>query len=197
MKPFNEDVFKQFPILKTQRLTLREIRVEDAKRIFDMRSNGRVNQFIARPNMQSADDATKLAERTIAAYQNKQAIGWAGILRDSQEIIGTCGFNSIDVMNLRAEIGGEMATEYWGKNIAQEAVREILRFGLYEMNLHSIEAKVSPQNKSAIYVLEHLGFEKEAHYKDRIYFNGNFIDMAVYTLIKGNEQFNVNNSISE
>lgn len=184
---FNEEVFKQFPILKTSRLTLREIRVEDAKRIFDMRSNGRVNQFIARPNMQAEDDAMKLAERTIAAYHNKQAIGWAGILRNNQEIIGTCGFNSIDVMNLRAEIGGEMATEYWGKNIAQEAVREILRFGLYEMNLHSIEAKVSPHNKSAIYVLEQLGFKKEAHYKDRVYFNEKFSDMAVYTLIKGSE----------
>jgi ribosomal-protein-alanine N-acetyltransferase len=189
MEVFNQDVFNQFPVLKTSRLTLREIKVEDAKRIYDMRSNGMVNQFIARPNMQAEDDAMMLAERTIAAYQNKQAIGWAGILRNNQKIIGTCGFNSIDVMNLRAEIGGEMATEYWGKNIAQEAVREILRFGLYEMNLHTIEAKVSPQNKSAIYILEQLGFIKEAHFKNRIYFNKNFMDMAVYTLHKGSELF--------
>ena len=193
MEVFNQDVFNQFPVLKTSRLTLREIRVEDAKRIYDMRSNGRVNQFIARTNMQAEDDAMKLAESTIAAYHNKQAIGWAGILRDNQEIIGTCGFNSIDVMNLRAEIGGEMATEYWGKNIAQEAVREILRFGLYHMNLHTIEAKVSPQNRGAIYVLEQLGFEKEAHFKDRIYFNGNYSDMAVYTLLKGKALFDEKN----
>ncbi len=193
MEVFNQDVFNQFPVLKTSRLTLREIRVEDAKRIYDMRSNGRVNQFIPRPNMQAEDDAMKLAERTVAAFHNKQAIGWAGILRDSQEIIGTCGFNSIDIMNLRAEIGGEMATEFWGKNIAQEAVCEILRFGLYHMNLHTIEAKVSPQNRGAIYVLEQLGFEKEAHFKDRIYFNGNFSDMAVYTLLKGKELFDEKN----
>lgn len=189
METFNHDVFSSFPLIKTDRLTLREIRLADAKRIFDMRSNGRVNTFIARHNMQDQEDAKALAERTINAYNNKQAIGWAGILRENQEIIGTCGFNMIDTYNLRAEIGGEMATEYWGKNIAIEAVQAIIQFGLNAMNLHSIEAKVSPQNRSAIYLMEKLGFVKEAHFKDRILFNDSFYDMAVYTLIKGNETY--------
>jgi ribosomal-protein-alanine N-acetyltransferase len=188
MLQLNASVFDSFPVLKTPRLTLREIRLTDAPQIFAMRANGRVNQFIARPNMQQPEAAESLAERTIQAFQNKQAIGWAGILRNNNEIIGTCGFNSIDILNMHAEIGGEMATEFWGKKIAIEAVKAILHFGLHTMNLHTIEAKVSPQNKSAIYVMEQLGFEKEAHYKDRIYYNGSFLDMAVYTLIKGKEQ---------
>ncbi len=189
MNTFNSKVFDTFPIIKTSRLILREIRLEDAKRIFDMRSNGRVNTFIARPNMQKQEDALGLAERTINAFNNKQAIGWAGILRDNNEIIGTCGFNMIDTYNLRAEIGGEMATEYWGKNIAIEAVMAIIRFGLEEMNLHSIEAKVSPNNRGAIYLMEQIGFVKEAHFKDRILFNNTFSDMAVYTLLRGNENY--------
>ncbi|MES2655544.1 MAG: GNAT family protein [Bacteroidota bacterium] len=189
MEKLNMEVFDKFPVLKTKRLTLREIRKEDAKRIYDMRSNGRVNAFIARPEMDKHEDALRLAERTIEAYNNKQAIGWAGILRDSNEIIGTCGFNSIDRLNLRAEIGGEMATEYWGKHIAIEAVIAIIQFGLEEMNLHSIEAKVSPDNRGAIALMEQIGFKKEAHYKDRIYFKERFSDMAVFTLLKGNEQY--------
>lgn len=188
MQLFNHKVFDDFPVLKTNRLTLREIRPEDAKRIYAMRSNGRVNQFIARPQMQKEEDALSLAERTIAAYNNKQAIGWAGLLRENNAIIGTCGFNMIDMNNLRAEIGGEMATENWGKHIAIEAVLAIIQFGLFKMNLHSIEAKVAPDNRGAIFLMEQIGFVKEAHYKDRIYFNGKFMDMAVYTLIKGNER---------
>jgi hypothetical protein len=31
--------------------------------------------------------------------------------------------------------------------------------------------------------MEQLGFVKEAHYNDRIYFEGQFKDMAVYTLV--------------
>jgi ribosomal-protein-alanine N-acetyltransferase len=187
MKTFNSEVFDAFPVLKTNRLTLREIRTSDAAYIFDMRANNRVNEFIARPQMQTQAQAINLTEKTISSFQNKQAIGWAGILHN-KNIIGTCGFNSIDVINLHAEIGGEMATEYWGKGIALEAVKAILGYGLNTMNLHTIEAKVSPQNRSAIYVLEQLGFEKEAHFKERILFNNQFLDMAVYTLRKGYER---------
>jgi [ribosomal protein S5]-alanine N-acetyltransferase len=186
MKEFYHSVFDAFPVLTTPRLTLREILPEDAKRIYDMRSSGRVNEFIARPNMNELAAAENLVERTRNAYNQKMAIGWAGLLRDGQEIIGTCGFNTIEPQNLHAEIGGEMATEYWGKGIALEAVKAILHFGINTLNLQTIEAKVSPQNRSAIYVMEQLGFVKEAHYKNRILFNGEFKDMAVYTLHSSN-----------
>lgn len=183
----NSAIFETFPIIKTARLTLRDIRVSDAENIYKMRSNGRVNQFIARPSMGNYEDSIKLVERTRDAYKNKLAIGWAGLLRDNNEIIGTCGYNQIDFANLRAEIGGELSVDYWGKNVALEAVIGIINFGLNTMNLHSIEAKVSPENRGAIFVMEKIGFKKEAHYVDRIYFNNKFSDMAVYTLIKGNE----------
>ena len=63
-----------------------------------------------------------------------------------------------------------------------EAVQAIITFGFEKMNLHAIEALVSPENRGAIFLLETLGFEKEAHFRDRIYFNGAYSDMAVYTL---------------
>lgn len=185
----NTDVFNTFPILKTERLTLRDIRITDAEEIYKMRASGRVNQFIARNNMSNFEDSKLLIEKTNTAFKNKMAIGWAGILRNNNAIIGTCGFNQIDYPNLRAEIGGELSVDYWGKNIAIEAVSTIIKFGLNNLNLHSIEAKVSPNNRGAIYLMEQLGFKKEAHFVDRIYFYGNFSDMAVYTLLKGNENF--------
>lgn len=113
------------------------------------------------------------------------------MLREDDKIIGTCGFNQIDFPNLRAEIGGELSTDYWGKNIAMEAVETIIRFGFDSINLHTIEAKVSPDNKGAIFLLQKIGFKKEAHFVDRIFFNGKYADMAVYTLIKGNENYSL------
>src|SRR5690606_9146672 len=129
---------------------------------FEMRSSGRVNQFIARDRMENIEDSTKLAEKTMLGYQNRVCIGWAGVLRENHSSIGTCGFNQIDFQNLRAEIGGELSVDYWGKNIALEAVATICKFGLTQMNLHTIEAKVSPENRGAIFLLEKIGFLKEA-----------------------------------
>jgi len=181
----NNRVFETFPQLQTRRLILRAIAPDDAPLIFRMRRDGRVNRFIARGDMQDMEAAESLVARTVSAFEARQGIGWAGVLKNSGAMIGTCGFNAIDYPNLRAEIGGELSADYWGRQLALEAVQAIVTFGLEAMNLHSIEARVSPQNRGAIYLMEHLGFRKEAHFKDRIFFNGTFSDMAVYTLIKG------------
>lgn len=185
----DESIFDNFPTLKTKRLTLREIQPSDAAEIFDMRRNRRVNQFIARPVMQDLESAEKLVERVDEMFKTKNGIPWAGILRDGQRIIGTCGFNAIDHPNHHAEIGGELSTEFWGKHIAVEAVTEILRFGLQTMQLRTIEAKVMPGNRGAIFLLEHLGFKKEAHFRDRMFFKNKYHDLAVYTLLSGDETF--------
>jgi len=73
---FNNKVFDSFPILKTDRFTLREIRISDGKAIYKMRSNDRVNQFIPRPRMMDEIQGNDLADRTAKAYVNKQGIGW-------------------------------------------------------------------------------------------------------------------------
>ena len=185
----DESIFKDFPVLKSKRLTMRSIQAVDAVEIFNMRRNKRVNQFMVRPEMDAIETAEKLVEKVDEMYRSKNGIGWAGILRDGERIIGTCGYNSIDHPNHRAEIGGEMSTEFWGKHIAMEAVTEILRFGLGRMGLHTIEAKVMPGNRGAIFLLEHFGFKKEAHYRDRVHDNGKYRDLAVYTLLNGEETF--------
>lgn len=179
-RTLNMSVFERFPELETRRLQLRDIRLEDAEAIFGMRSSSRVNRFIPRPDMEQNEQAIDLVKRTRAAFENKQAIGWAARIKGGGEIIGTCGFNQIEHGNLRAEIGGEMSVEYWGQRYALEAVQEIVRFGIEELGLHTIEAKVSPDNRGAIFILESLGFIREAYYRDRAYFKCEWKDLAVY-----------------
>lgn len=180
----NSKVFEEFPVLRTERLLLREISEEDGDAIFKMRSNGHVNRFIPRPTMEEPKSGKELALKTAEAFYRKEVIGWAGVLRGKGAIIGTCGFNTIDFYNLRAEIGGELDVDYWGKHIALEAVKAIVDFGFRELGLHTLEAKVAPENRGSVFLLDYLGFEKEAHYKDRVYFKGQFSDMAVYTLFR-------------
>lgn len=183
MKTINEQYFQEFPILQTNRLLLRNLSLEDANSVFKMRANSMVNRFIGRDNMAEEKNAKELVNKTINAYKNKQAIAWAGVLRDEKLIIGTCGLMGIEHQNRRAEIGGEMWVDYWGKNLAIEAVTAIVNFGFEKLNLLAIEAKVSPLNRGAIAILSNLGFEQEAYFKDRFFHHGNYHDLAVYTCI--------------
>lgn len=104
----NLTCFESFPELKTKRLTLRSIQPQDAEQIFQMRSNQATNRYILRNQMTDAESAKELVANVNQGYQDKQALAFAGLLRDKKEIIGTCGFNRFDMMNNRAEIGGEL-----------------------------------------------------------------------------------------
>jgi ribosomal-protein-alanine N-acetyltransferase len=184
-----KSVFEKFPVLYTQRLVLRELRSADAMKIFSMRSNGIGDHFLARLNMSNPAAAERMIEKSIQQHKSGKGIGWVGVLKENNEIVGTCGFNNIDHYNMSAEIGGELSTEHWGKKMAGEAVYEIIRFGFNVMNLHTIQAKVSPGNKGAILILKQMGFKQEALFTDRVCFNGKFSDLAIFSLIKGEQTF--------
>src|ERR1017187_8017486 len=183
MMTINESVFDRFPVLKTKRLLLREIMDEDAQAIFEMRQYPGLNRFITREAPDSLEQVSEVVDKCKKSFITRQGIAWAALLREGEKMIGTCGFNRIEPQNLRAELGGELSSRYWGKGIALEAVEAIIAFGMVEMKLHSIEARLWPENRGAIAILEYLGFEKEAHFKEACYFQGRFIDIAVYTLI--------------
>jgi len=174
--------FRVFPVLETRRITMRKIKPSDAETIFEMRSNGRMNQFVLREDMTAISDAGTLVNKVTDAYRNKTGLGWAGVYKENDQLIGTCGFNRIDHQNNRAEIGGEMAVDFWGKYLALEALDAILDYGFAKMKLHSVEARVISSNRSAIHVLKQLGFEREAYFRDRVFFNDEYHDLAVYTL---------------
>lgn len=182
MESLNEQAFLTFPELETPRLLLREIRPTDAPQILAMRASQRVNRFIPRAPMADLAEAEALVARTRQAYADRQAIGWAAVRKGTDTIMGTCGLTGIEHRNLRAEIGGELQTDHWGKHMAIEAVTAICQYGLHTLGLHTIEAKVHPDNRGAIALLSALGFVKEAHFRERGVHNGRFIDMAVYTL---------------
>ncbi len=180
--------FTTFPVLHTPRLTLRKILLEDAERIFEMRANWRNNQFMLRPDMQDYAKAEDLVKAVDDGYNDQKMMAWAGLLRDEKTIVGTCGFNRIDHQNLRAEIGGELYIEYWGKHIALEAVQAIIDYGFNGMKLHSIEAKINPGNRGAIHLVEQLGFLREAYFKEYGYYEGSFHDLAIYSKLNPKQQ---------
>ena len=65
----------------------------------------------------------------------------------------------------------------------QEALICIINYAFAVMGLHSIEANVNPGNLASIRLLEKLGFVREAYFKENYYYQGQFLDSAIYTLL--------------
>ncbi|MDQ6787834.1 MAG: GNAT family N-acetyltransferase, partial [Acidobacteriota bacterium] len=97
--------FNPFPLLSTERLTLREIESSDAGEMFVLRSNARVMRFIDRPLAERLEDAQKLIELMIDLQAKNDAVTWAITLSGERKMIGTINFWKIQKENYRAEIG--------------------------------------------------------------------------------------------
>lgn len=184
IKTIDESAFQEFPILKSKRLTMRPIQLSDAPEIFSMQTDDLVLRYIVKKKPETLQEVKELIDYINDAYDKQEMLCWAAVIRDGERIIGTCGFNRIEKDNLRAEIGGALSPRYWGVGVAYEAVKKIVEYGLNDLGLHAIEAKVDAENRSAIFLLEQLGFVREGYFKDRMYFEGEFHDMAVYTKFK-------------
>ncbi len=66
----------------------------------------------------------------------------------------------------------------------KEALLAVHDFGFKEMKLHSIEAHINPANTASAAILESAGYIREAYFREDYFFNGIFLDSAIYSLLE-------------
>jgi len=175
--------FTPFPIISTERLLLRQVNKNDAYELFMLRSDKTVMHFIDRPMAVSINDALQLIEKINEALIHNDGITWAITLKNYAKLVGTIGFWRIIKEHYRAEIGYMLHADLQGKGIMQEAMTAVLDYGFKIMKLHSVEANVNPANTASIKLLERNNFIKEAYFKENFYYDGKFLDSAIYSLL--------------
>jgi len=175
--------FHPFPFLSTERLNLRRISDEDDEEIFFLRSDKEMLQFLDRDPAQSIDEARQWIRTINEGIDGNQYIAWAIALKNDPRLIGTITFWNIKKEHYRAEIGYALHRLFQGQGLMQEAMRVVLDHGFTEMNLHSVEANVNPNNTRSIQLLERNGFVREAYHREDYYYNGHFLDSAIYSII--------------
>jgi len=175
--------FKPFPTLSTHRLLLREIVDEDAAQIFFLRSDKQVLQFLDRDPAQSIAEAKEWIQTIRQGIDNNEYIAWAISLKGDKKLIGTITLWNLKKEHYRSEIGYALHPAHQGQGLMQEAMDTVLHYGFKTMKLHSVEANVNPNNAPSIKLLERNNFIREAYHKENYYYNGKFLDSAIYSLI--------------
>ena len=73
-----------------------------------------------------------------------------------------------------------------GKGIVTEAIKVVLKYGFDDLQMHSIEAVIDPENTASERVLQKNGFVKEAHLIENEFAEGKFWDSVIYSILKRN-----------
>lgn len=103
----------------------------------------------------------------------------------THKLIGHISMYSIKRLPfLSALVGYSIDESYTGRGIATEAVGLIVAFGFEKIQLHRIEAYVSPKNTGSVRVLEKSGFMNEGLLKEFLHINGVWEDHYHYAILE-------------
>ena len=157
-------------VIETQRLIFRKLRVEDTEDLFRIYSNSETMKFMGRGSA-SVDEERGHIQRHIENYYDTFGFGlWATVLKEHNRLIGRCGLLFQEIEGRKEpELAYLLDFNYWGKGLATEAARAIIKLGFEQYKFKRIIAVINPQNMSSIRVAEKIGmtYEREiAKYKD-------------------------------
>lgn len=173
--------FNPFPVLQTERLTLRNLSTADVHEVFEIRSNAQSMQYVPRPVAQTLDDAMAVVNMILGFTNRNERINWAVTEKGKDKLIGIIGHVGINQDSNRAEVGYIINQNYERKGYTNEALKAVLDYGFGVMNVHIVEAVIRTENTPSVLLVEKTGFTREAMFRDYINFNG-YHDAYVYTL---------------
>jgi [ribosomal protein S5]-alanine N-acetyltransferase len=177
--------FVAFPVLETKRFLLRLATLDDVADMFRVMSDPQVTRYFGMLPMATPAEAQERVQAIQKAFQEQTGVRWAIVDRANGQLIGTCGFWRLIKPHDRAEIGYELAPEWWGQGVMTEALGAMLDFGFTRMGLHSVEAQIHPANSGSRRVLEKQGFVQEGYFHENFYdpVEARFTDTAVFSLL--------------
>lgn len=170
--------------LYTNRLLLRKVRTSDSSSLFKIWSDPEVTKFMNIDGFTEESQAMEMISHLDKLAIKKQAIRFSIIELNSNEIIGSCGYNSFDIENEKTEIGYEIAKEHWGKGYAPEAISALVEHAFHTLHLNRVEAKVEPENVNSIKVLQKLNFSLEGTLRQAEKSKGRYIDLKIFSKLK-------------
>jgi len=150
--------FTSFPILTTERLTLRRLVIADEQEIFNLRSDSEINKYLDRPLSNTIDDARNFINKVNENINKNDSLYWAITLSDRNILAGTICLSGFSDENNKCEIGYELLTNFQGQGIMKEAAEKVIDYAFNTIKVQKIEAFLHRDNQRSIKLLEKLSF---------------------------------------
>src|ERR1700694_3654440 len=138
----------------TERFVLRRFVEVDAPLIAAMNMDPEVMRYIHAPDA-NVDAAMERARAIIARQRGEYGL-WAIIEESSGEFLGWVALKDLDG-NPEIEVGYGLRQEAWGRGVATEVARELVRYGFEDLGLERIVGVTRPENMASRNVLSKCG----------------------------------------
>ena len=159
-----------YPMLTTERLTLRPFQADDATGMFALCSNPKQTEPVDWPLSDTPQKAGKFLQRIMHC-----GIYWAIVLRSENKVIGAYGCSHFALPAAKKKenslIWLTLLEEYWGQGIASEATEVVLRFAFIGAKVTKILSRHHTSDHAAGEHLRKYGFTPYSTPADKVYTN--------------------------
>jgi [ribosomal protein S5]-alanine N-acetyltransferase len=169
----------------TPRLILRRFVEADAPAFCAYRNDPRIAHY------QSWEACGENEAREFVLNHGAQPFGvpgeWLQIaiaLKATDQLVGDCAvrIHSQDIR--QATIGGTLARPYHRHGFAVEALSGLLDGLFVQAQLHRVVADTDVENSAAWTLMERLGFRREGHLQQSLWFKGRWADEYLYAMLR-------------
>jgi RimJ/RimL family protein N-acetyltransferase len=175
-------------LFESTRLKLRKMTLEDAELYHKWRNDLEV-MYSTNPilDVYPVETTKEFVEQVILGSNNAKS--YIIVEKENERSIGVVSLTNIDYKNRNAECIIDIGEkEYWGNGFGSEALRLLLDYAFYEMNLHRVSLRVFSFNDRAIRMYTKLGFRQEGNSRQGLFRDGKWHDVLHMGILQ-NEYF--------
>jgi diamine N-acetyltransferase len=170
------------PFLIAERIYLRPLEKEDLPLIRKWSNDPEVRQLTGEVTPTSMNGAESFHERVVS---DPNRIWFVIALKEDDRIIGETGllriFHPWRTTDLSIILGEKDA---WGKGYGSEATLLMLDYAFGYLGLHRVAIGVVGFNQRALRFYEKIGFKREGIQRDGYYFNHEFSDFVMMSILE-------------
>ena len=170
-------MMKYFEVVKGDRLYLSPLNINDAELYVKWLTDKEITQYLGNRSVLDVETEREWIRK------NNNGYCFAIVLRDSDKLIGNCGFTNVDMVDRTAEIGIFIGDkEEQNKGYGREAMKILLNYGFNTLGLNNVMLKVYSFNEKAIRTYKKLGFKtfgvrRNSHYANGLMHDTIYMDM--------------------
>lgn len=171
-------------MIHTKRLHIKPIHISDSQSIFTYRSDAETNKFQGWVAQNIEQVKTFILKNPTTINTPNSWFQLSVVLKSTETVIGDIGIHFLGTENQQCELGCTFNKSYHGNGYAQEALKAVIHYLFVELNKHRITASIDPRNISSLKLFDRLHFRKEAHFKQSLFFNNEWVDDIIYACLK-------------
>lgn len=170
--------------IKTVRLEIRNLQAKDLEDFNVYRSNPEISKYQGF-DVQSLEESKVFIERQSDKKFGKPGewVQYGIVNSKTGRLIGDCAIKLEEDIRI-ATIGITLSHKEHKKGYAKEAMFGILEFLFSREDFHRVEEIVDTENTASINMLESIGFRREGHFVENIFFNGKWGSEYQYAMNK-------------